>query len=96
MVFTRIDEKCRRKGDSFTSIAPERTYQADGKIRGVATESLFNVTRNLLMVSLACDKGGTKDGRNEGSNDFHSEKMSEKEPCGYDETKSEKSGALDG
>ena len=83
------------KGDSFTSIAPERTYQADGKIRGVATESLFNVTRNLLMVSLACDKGGTKDGRNEGSNDFHSEKMSE-EPCGYDETKSEKSGALDG
>jgi len=54
---------------------------------GMPSKPLLEMARNLLMVGLmvgfACDKGGTKDGRNEGCNDFHSERTSDREPCRY-------------
>jgi len=37
------------------------------KVCGVATETLLEVASDLVMVALGGDKGGTNDGKNEGS-----------------------------
>jgi len=47
--------------------------QSYGIVRGVATKPLLEVTRNLFMVALSCNKLGTKNSKNEGSNGFHSD-----------------------
>jgi hypothetical protein len=69
--FLSIDGmRCRQT--SARSIVVEHTHQTDSKVCGLATEPLLEVTRNLFVVALAGDKGGTKESGNEGSNDFHS------------------------